>query len=543
MKKKYISIFIILCLIGVNISIVSADDYEIEKNNKINNILTNNNYNGYEIQWEMNFGKELTYGGRFEGPQPIGDCDNDGKNELLIGGRDGKIRVFEWDENKQTYLEMHTLFCPLYPQQCTDPGGFAIGDLTGDGRNEIGATWGTSVHKWNGKKYRTIGLNSWIFRKGGGSADCYIGDYDNDGKNELIVAGGPFYQGSTVPEIVIYKMTNFGLIREAVWDAPDDDYTYIYMPGMGDIDDDGENEIVCGSGWDVYVLDWNKNTKKFDETIIKKTSGYYYPFACVLKDSDMDGKAEIHIGYMDPLISIMEWNGVDYEVKFEKEWPEEGSIIEGVDVGDVDDDGLAEVCVGTDLVHILQWNGSTYIEEAVLPTFGDLAVVSIGDCDNDGKNEINVGSVFAYPGQSYMSWVFKYGYNPLKKSPTNLATGNLKVYVKKSSNNELIINASVAAWNLETKTWYDIQPKSDSYNTYTRKFLPVGEYLLRVQVEGYEKKETTITINSGEETTHTFTLKYVLPRSYHPYDIPNFIERIIEFFPNIHKILRFLFMF
>jgi len=50
-------------------------------------------------------------------------------------------------------------------------------------------------------------------------------------------------------------------------------------------------------------------------------------------------------------------------------------------------DGIAEVCAGTNLVHILQWNGFTYIEEAVLPTFGGLAVV-----------------------QDFMSWVFKYGW-------------------------------------------------------------------------------------------------------------------------------------
>ena len=50
------------------------------------------------------------------------------------------------------------------------------------------------------------------------------------------------------------------------------------------------------------------------------------------------------------------------------------------------------------------------IEEAVLPTFGYLAVTSIGDCDNDGKNEINVGSVGIDHGEEFMEWVFKYGW-------------------------------------------------------------------------------------------------------------------------------------
>jgi hypothetical protein len=63
------------------------------------------------------------------------------------------------------------------------------------------------------------------------------------------------------------------------------------------------------------------------------------------------------------------------------------------------------------VIHILQWNGSTYVEEAVIDeTFGLLAVVCIGDCDNDGKNEIHAGSVGVNPGQDFMSWVFKYGW-------------------------------------------------------------------------------------------------------------------------------------
>ena len=89
----------------------------------------------------------------------------------------------------------------------------------------------------------------------------------------------------------------------------------------------------------------------------------------------------------------------------------EGVLIEALDVGDVDDDGIPEVCAGTDVIHILQWNGDTYEEEAIIDeTFGHLAVLSIGDCDNDGKNEINAGSVIVEEGEDFMSWVFKYGW-------------------------------------------------------------------------------------------------------------------------------------
>ena len=62
-----------------------------------------NQVNGYGIQWQKEYSSLPWLGGRFEGPQPIGDCDNDGMNEFLIGGRDSNLRVMEWDE-KDSYL-------------------------------------------------------------------------------------------------------------------------------------------------------------------------------------------------------------------------------------------------------------------------------------------------------------------------------------------------------------------------------------------------------------------------------------------------------
>ena len=44
------------------------------------------------------------------------------------------------------------------------------------------------MYKWIAGKYRIIGFNNWIFKNGGGSVDCYIGDCDNDGKDEINAA-------------------------------------------------------------------------------------------------------------------------------------------------------------------------------------------------------------------------------------------------------------------------------------------------------------------------------------------------------------------
>ena len=407
MKKLVLSIMIFFVLSISSIGFTNAFSYSnysfTEESNHIGS-------NGYGLQWKREYGSSPWTDARYQGPQPIGDCDNDGKNELLISGRDSAIRVMEWDENQQTYLETHVLRPPLYPLIRVDAGGMAIGDITNDGNNEIAATWYTTIHKYVGSRYWIIGLNPYIFFNKGGSADCLIGDCDNDGKNELILSGGQYRRNSPVAEITIFEWEGFHLKRVAEYNDPDED-GYVYMSGIGDVDYDGENEIVCAYENKVFVLDWNSENNEFIPTRIYFELGHDSPFGAVCKDCDNDGKAEILLSYYDPRISIFKWNGNDYDIQFDRKWPNGEPVIEGIDVGDTDNDGLNEVAVGVGATYILQWNGTTYVEEAVLPTFGWMAVVCIGDCDNDGKNEINAGNVVIDSGQEFTEWVFKYGWN------------------------------------------------------------------------------------------------------------------------------------
>ncbi len=374
-------------------------------------IQTSSQNDGYGIQWVYEYGNDPSTNARFQGPQPIGDSDNDGKNELLISGRDCTIRVMKWNENQLTYTQVRTLHPPLYPFIHCDAGGMAIGDVTNNGKNEIAATWYTTLYKYIGFKYFIIAVNPWIFFNHGASADCLIGDCDNDGKNELIVSGGGGWQAtSPVGEITVFRWNGLYLKRVAEWNDPDE-HGYVYMSGLGDVDNDGQNEIACAYAGKIVVLDWDAENQVFQPTVVKRYTGSLDPFGCVCKDCDGDGKAEILVSFYDPYIAIFKWNGSGYATQFEVYWPGGDPVIEGIDAGDTDGDGMPEVCAGAGVTHILQWNGTTYVEEAMLPTFGWMAVVCIGDCDNDGKNEINAGNVEVNEGQNFTEWVFKYGWD------------------------------------------------------------------------------------------------------------------------------------
>jgi hypothetical protein len=197
----------------------------------------------------MEYGNDPGVGARYERPQPIGDSDNDGKNELLISGRDCTIRVMKWDENKQNYTQASALHPPFYPLVRCSAGGMAIGNVTNAGKNEIAATWYTAFYTYFAGKYCLRGMNPWIFFNQGASADCLIGDCDNDGKNELILSGGG-WQSGPVGEITVFRWNGLFLKRVAEWKDPQV-MGYVYMAGLGDVNNDGKNEIVCAYANDI----------------------------------------------------------------------------------------------------------------------------------------------------------------------------------------------------------------------------------------------------------------------------------------------------
>ncbi len=377
----------------------------------------------YIVQWSRSYGKIPWWSARYEGPQPVGDADNDGKNELLIGGRDPFLRVMKWDEERQTYYEQAKIIDPVFgigysigfhisgryidiPEPFGSSTGFAIGDINNDGKNEIGVAWGRhfSAFKWDGSRYKLMGryIISDNKEEWDTTLDCIVGDCDNDGKNEVVITGG---YSSDIPEVIVLAWDGKEFVEKSEWNAPG--RQSVYFPWIADVDNDGENELIVGPGNSLVVLNWDG--EKFVPTVLKTYSRRTQVFGCVAKDSNGDEMTEIHVTFGSPDVEIWEWNATGYEMKYNHTWKGEDATIEGIDIGDVDGDGISEVCVGTNFIHILQWNGTDYEEEyTITETFGCLAVTCIGDFDNDGLDEINAGSVWKDDDQPYMEWIFKF---------------------------------------------------------------------------------------------------------------------------------------
>jgi len=178
-----------------------------------------------------------------------------------------------------------------------------------------------------------------------------LGDIDNDGYLEIVIASG---YGTPGRQNLVYAWNHDGTplpgwpveaIGASVVMAP---------PALGDIDNDGEIEIVvgCGNGYQPNSCDklyaWNPNgtlVNGFPMVLSSRISSYTsMPYSPVLADINGDGTVEVLMGRLgdwaitivNPLQKTYEWSS--------HQTP--GGLVASPVVDDIDGDGLLETVIG-----------------------------------------------------------------------------------------------------------------------------------------------------------------------------------------------------
>ncbi|MCK4734623.1 MAG: hypothetical protein KAT65_19365, partial [Methanophagales archaeon] len=268
----------------------------------------------------------------------------------------------------------------------TDVVDIAIGDLNGDGKDDVAAIdiGGGTVHAISGPDGTLLWGNESVW---GLAID--IGDIDGNPGNEVIV-GGYNYDFDTAGITAYDSDGNFLWFYEILQED------IIFDMEIGDIDGDGIGDVVACSPEEFFTI-----------YAVNGSSGNALPGdwpvdfpAMSVAVGDLDGEAGMEVAAMGEL-GLAVLNGSGGVMWW---WLEEPGI--PVEIGDVDGDGDQEVVIGIDGI-VLAFNGTNADHpDNPDPIYGfetgDVVTnIELGDLDGIPGDEVvsmgigGVGSLYA----------------------------------------------------------------------------------------------------------------------------------------------------
>jgi hypothetical protein len=320
----------------------------------------------YEMDWVSPVMQELPIG------IAVSDLNNDGDNEIAVTtGTPGEPKNDDGD-GAEGYLYIFEQSGDTFVQ------AFQSGN--------IDASLGITVSELDGDTYPEIGIATGYLE----IVDATSGSTDLHGT--VRIWG---YSGSTYEE-----------------EWSDELDQIVGGIDSGDPDGDGDNELVVGTGGDdresnqdtaeVRVYHHLGATYTLDGSVIDP--GRYYAFGIDVGDIDNDGEEEITVGtgeFEDSKSRVIIYDGDSHSEEYSKN-VDSGSVW-GVRSGDFDSDGFTELIYGTSGGELFILDGETRDFEAKTSALsgkaGHYGGIVIGDTDNEAPLEMLVGS------ETYM-WLF-----------------------------------------------------------------------------------------------------------------------------------------
>jgi hypothetical protein len=260
----------------------------------------------------------------------IGDCDNDAKNEVVIGmlSTTDEVRAYEYSGG--IWVEDIIADTPSHVYS------LAVGDGDGDGKNDVIIGLANSLNEVRSyTKSGGVWIENVVYDVPANVRSVDVGDADNDGKPEVVIG-----MDSCTNEVRAYENVSGIWTEDIVADAPNN----VYDIAIGDADNDGQNEVVSGlASSSNEIRAYEKIGASWIEDLIFDTPNDVW--TCAIGDIDNDGKSEVVIGMRSTSFELRAYEKIDsvWSQELIRDLPQD---IYSVAVGDTDSDGDNEVLVG-----------------------------------------------------------------------------------------------------------------------------------------------------------------------------------------------------
>ncbi|NOY59051.1 MAG: VCBS repeat-containing protein [Calditrichaeota bacterium] len=296
------------------------------------------------------------------------DLNHDGKNEIILGtgqetGDTARFYVFETDGSKITKKISVQPGC----NKSSYTHDFAIYDLDKDGMPEVISAYcgGGEIIRYDADKRLTSIEARKLYQLSGSGEESMIADVDNDGQVEYITSNS-FRAGKASVEIFEFdEHGDLVLPPRVVIDGFDGKKCFYASLVIGDVDNDGQNELIVG---------WKRKQNINKATVL----GYrvsdkavpIYTFANEDKDLDM--------AYFEKMMAVADANNDG-----------KNELVISTR-GDNQSEKIASEHLG--YVFLYKIDAERKIHKTLLVDFNkdkaESSWLAVGDADNDGRNEI-----------------------------------------------------------------------------------------------------------------------------------------------------------
>ncbi len=311
----------------------------------------------------------------------IGDLNGDGQNEIVVCSGDNKIYVWEPDGT----------LAPGWPKEVPMPDSGtptglntspALADLNGNGKQEIVVSAGFYVYVWNGEGDL---LPGWPQQMAGPAcAGPAIGDIDGDGKYEIIAPSSA---------AKVYAWHADGTLV-AGWPVSIDDPSDWVRTNVALADVNADGAEIIGVTLDTQYVQSQVYVWKGDGTRLPgwpQNIDFVAWASPVVGDLDHDGRLEIVVANLSSGSGgkIYCWYG-DGSVH-PGNWPYQisGGVPNGLALADINGDGKLEIIAPVNDGHVLalKSDGTAVSGWPVTAPVG-MSDVAVADIEGDNSNEI-----------------------------------------------------------------------------------------------------------------------------------------------------------